>query len=54
MSLLIILAIIIIAERITHYTTLELVTWILKKLWAVIEWIILFLTGMLEPKGDKS
>ena len=54
MQILLLVAIIIIAERFTHFTTLELVTWILKKLWAIIEWIILFLTGMIEPRGEKS
>jgi hypothetical protein len=54
MPAIIILAVIIIAERLTGKTALELVTWFLKKAWAVIEWIILFLAGMNEPRGKKT
>jgi hypothetical protein len=54
MQVLLLLAIIIIVERITHKSVLEMVTWVLKKIWGVIEWFILFFTRMNEPRGKKS
>lgn len=53
MPFIIILAIIILAEKLTGKTAIELVTFILQKVWAIIEWIILFLLKMDEPRGGK-
>lgn len=54
MQIIILLAIIILVERITHKSILEIITPIIKKLWGGIEWVILFLLGMNEPRGSKS
>lgn len=54
MPIIIILSVIILAEKLTGKTALELATFILKKVWAVIEWVILFLLKMNEPRGKKT
>jgi hypothetical protein len=54
MPILLLVALIILAEKLTGKTALELVTWVLKEVWTFIEWIILFILGMNEPRGDKS
>jgi hypothetical protein len=54
MSVILLVALIILAEKITGKSAIELVTWLLKEVWTAIEWVILFLTGMNEPRGGRS
>jgi hypothetical protein len=54
MPVIVLVALIILAEKLTGKTAIELATWALKQVWSIIEWIILFLTRMNEPRGSKS
>ena len=54
MPLILIIIIVILTEQLTHKTALELAMLILSKIWAAIEWFILFLLKMNEPPGSKS
>lgn len=54
MTLILFLAIILFVEHFTQKSALEIINPILKKIFSVIEWLILFLLGMNEPRGEKS
>jgi hypothetical protein len=54
MPIIILIVLFIIAEKVTGKSTTDLITLIIQKIWAVIEWVILFLTNMNEPPGGKS
>lgn len=56
MQIILLLAVIILAERLTHKTALELVVIILKKVWLFVRAIFTFLIDfrMFEPRGKKS
>lgn len=54
MPAILLLAIVILVERITHKQLLELVTPILRKVWSAVEWVFLFLLRMNEPPGSKT
>lgn len=54
MPIIVLVAIIILAEKITQKNALDLSMLVLKKIWSLFEGFILFLLRMNEPPGSKS
>jgi hypothetical protein len=54
MAVIILLALIILFEKITGKMALEIISIVLKWLLSKLSWVVEFLLGMNEPRGSKS
>jgi len=54
MSAILVVVVVILVEKLTQKNVLEIVTWLFSKVWAAIEWVILLLAGMNEPRGGRT